>query len=229
MVGEQRADHAGPRAAGAAVQGLERPALGRRATARCSRSPASVLGDGKSSRLYKRLVYKDRIATDVDAFIDDREIASQLLLMVTAQPGGDLAEVERALDEELKPFLASGPTAAELDRVKTQTARGSSAASSGSAASAGSRDILAQGQVFAATRRRTSRSRAAVASATPADVQGAARRVAVGRRVRARGAARSPSTETVASSVDRKQAAADSVRRRRRQLPAPSAPRCRTG
>src|SRR5687767_8766002 len=35
---------------------------------------ANVLASGKSSRLYKRLVYDDRIATDVQAFVSQREI-----------------------------------------------------------------------------------------------------------------------------------------------------------
>ncbi len=82
---------------------------------------ASVLTSGKTSRLYKRLVYDDQTATNVNAFIDDREISSQFYIMATAKPGGDLAEVERAIDEELARFLAGGPTEAELERVKTET------------------------------------------------------------------------------------------------------------
>ncbi len=80
---------------------------------------ASVLGRGKSSRLYKRLVYRDRLATDVDVYFDDREIASQLLVWATAQPGGDLTAVEKALDEEVTALLARGPTPAEIARVQT--------------------------------------------------------------------------------------------------------------
>src|SRR5215204_5055955 len=80
----------------------------------------SVLAGGKSSRLYKRLVYKDRIATDVAALLDDREIASQLIVFATAQPGGDLKAVEKALDQELARLKAHGPTAVELDRAQTE-------------------------------------------------------------------------------------------------------------
>ena len=80
---------------------------------------ASVLGRGKSSRLYKRLVYRDRVATDVDVYFDEREIASQLLVWATAQPGGDLKAVEKALDEEVSALLTRGPTPAEIARVQT--------------------------------------------------------------------------------------------------------------
>jgi zinc protease len=79
-----------------------------------------VLAQGKTSRFYKRLVYDDQIATDVSAFVRLREIGGQLLIQATARPDADLAEVERALDEELTRFIDEGPTAEELARVKTQ-------------------------------------------------------------------------------------------------------------
>ena len=86
---------AGPRAPGAALQGLERSRVRDIRTRPTSSMALDILGSGKTSRLYKRLVYKDRIASDVAAFVDEREIASQLRLVATAQPGGDLAAVER--------------------------------------------------------------------------------------------------------------------------------------
>ena len=77
-----------------------------------------VLAAGKSSRLFKRLVYEDQIATSASAYIRAQEIAGQVVLQGTAQPGGDLAAVEAALDEELAKFLESGPTTDELERAK---------------------------------------------------------------------------------------------------------------
>src|SRR5438309_1982472 len=69
-----------------------------------------VLAAGKTSRLYKRLVYDEQIATDVVAYVDLREIGGQLVIRATAKPGGDLARVERAIDEELGRFIRTGPT-----------------------------------------------------------------------------------------------------------------------
>jgi len=43
---------------------------------------SDVLGSGKNSRLYKRLVYKDQIATNVAAYIDLLEVAGQFILML---------------------------------------------------------------------------------------------------------------------------------------------------
>jgi zinc protease len=79
-----------------------------------------VLATGKSSRLYKRLVYEDQIATDVRADNDQNEIGGLFNIVATARPGGDLAEVEKAIDEEMAKFLRAGPTAEELERAKTQ-------------------------------------------------------------------------------------------------------------
>jgi len=79
-----------------------------------------VLGQGKTSRLYKRLVYKDQIATSVSADDENNEIAGQFYLTLTAKPGGDLTQVEKEADEELQKFLKDGPTEAELNLAKTQ-------------------------------------------------------------------------------------------------------------
>ena len=57
---------------------------------------ASVLSTGKSSRLYKRLVYDEQIATDVDASVDLREIGGLFAVEAGVRPGVDPAKVERA-------------------------------------------------------------------------------------------------------------------------------------
>jgi zinc protease len=78
-----------------------------------------VLSSGKNSRLYKRLVYTDQIATSVSAGVGPFEIGSQFQLVATVKPGGDVVAVEKALDEELARFLDKGPTKEELERIKT--------------------------------------------------------------------------------------------------------------
>lgn len=79
---------------------------------------SDVLASGKSSRLFKRLVYDEQIATDVSAPVSPNEISGQFMIVATARPGVDLARVEKAIDEEVAKFLAKGPTAAELQRAK---------------------------------------------------------------------------------------------------------------
>src|SRR5260221_1812050 len=81
---------------------------------------SDILTTGKTSRFYKRLIYDDQIATDAAGFVDLREIGGQFRVQATARPGQGLAQVEKELDEELARFLKDGPTAEELQRVKTQ-------------------------------------------------------------------------------------------------------------
>jgi len=80
---------------------------------------AQILGGGKTSRLYKRLVYQEQIATSATAGNDSNEIAGQFDLTLTARPGVDLARVERSGDDELAKMLKGGITAAELQLAKT--------------------------------------------------------------------------------------------------------------
>jgi zinc protease len=81
---------------------------------------SSCLGDGKTSRLYKRLVYDDQIASDVTVYTDSREIGGQFYIQATARPGHNLDEIEKEINEELARFLQGGPTSEELQRVQTQ-------------------------------------------------------------------------------------------------------------
>jgi zinc protease len=80
---------------------------------------AHVLGIGKTSRFYKRLVYKDQLATSASASNDSSEIAGQFDLTLTARPGVELHKLEQAADEELRSLMKSGPSAAELQLAKT--------------------------------------------------------------------------------------------------------------
>jgi len=81
---------------------------------------AQVLGQGKTSRLYKRLVYKDQIATSATATNDTSEIGGQFDFTLTANPSGDLNKMEKTANDELQNFLKNGPSAAELQLAKTQ-------------------------------------------------------------------------------------------------------------
>ena len=81
---------------------------------------SSCLGQGKTSRLYKRLIYDDQIASDVSVYNDSREIGGQFYIQVTARPGHSLDELEKAINEEMARFVKAGPTPDELQRVQTQ-------------------------------------------------------------------------------------------------------------
>jgi zinc protease len=135
-----------------------------------------ILGRGTSSRLYKRLVYRDRIATDVDAATDEREIASQAAFVTTAQPGGDLRAVERAQDEELRTFIASGPTPIELDREKAQRRTLFVRGTERVGGFGGKSDILAESMVYGGSPDAYKAQQLRIANATSADLRIAAKR-----------------------------------------------------
>ena len=79
-----------------------------------------VFANGKTSRLYKSLVYEQRIATEVAASQNSRELGSFFQVVATAAPGRTLTEVERAIARELARFSEGGPTAAEMERCLAQ-------------------------------------------------------------------------------------------------------------
>jgi len=81
---------------------------------------AEVLASGKTSRLYKRLVFDERLATDVAASQSSREIGSFFQIVATAAPGRTLEELERAITREIATLVAEGPTALEMERCRVQ-------------------------------------------------------------------------------------------------------------
>jgi len=85
---------------------------------------SEILGGGKSSRLYKKLVYEKQIALDVSASQQSLILGSVFEIVVTARPGHTAAEMEKAVDEELAAFRKSGPTAVELERARNGTEMG---------------------------------------------------------------------------------------------------------
>ena len=80
---------------------------------------AEVLGGGKTSRLYQRLVYDLEIATSATAQIQDHELLSFYSVTVDPKKEADPDAVEGEAEKVLTEFLAKGPTKAELDRAKT--------------------------------------------------------------------------------------------------------------
>jgi predicted Zn-dependent peptidase len=84
---------------------------------------AQILGGGKTSRLYERLVYRDRIADNAFAGQQSLEISSLFLMLADVKATRSQAQVEAALQQTLADFIAKGPTAEELARAKTVLAR----------------------------------------------------------------------------------------------------------
>ena len=108
----------------------------------------SILATGKNSRLYKRLVYEEQIATDVSASPYNREIAGIFQIVASAKPGEDLDRVEEIIDEELNKFLLEGPAEEELNLAKTQYIADFIRGMERIGGFGGKSDILATNQVY---------------------------------------------------------------------------------
>ncbi|MCL2776931.1 MAG: insulinase family protein [Polyangiaceae bacterium] len=79
---------------------------------------AHVLTGGKTSRLYKRLVYDLQIAQSTSASQQSSELASVFEIVATARPGHSANELASVIDEELDKLRTSGVSDAELARAK---------------------------------------------------------------------------------------------------------------
>ncbi|WP_404326194.1 M16 family metallopeptidase [Aerophototrophica crusticola] len=80
---------------------------------------AQVLGGGKTSRLYKELVYDRQIATSATAGNAPFELASIFSVSLMVKPGTEPGQVESVMERVVADFLDKGPTAEELERAKT--------------------------------------------------------------------------------------------------------------
>jgi zinc protease len=81
---------------------------------------AEILAGSKTSRLYRTLVYDQRIATEIAASQNSREIGGFFQVVATAAPGRTLQELEAAITREIDVFIASGPTHGEMERCLAQ-------------------------------------------------------------------------------------------------------------
>ena len=79
---------------------------------------AHVLGSGKSSRLYKKLVYELQIAQDVDAGRYGLKLGSAFYLQATCKPGVTPEKLEQAINQELATLRKDGPTQQEVEMAR---------------------------------------------------------------------------------------------------------------
>jgi zinc protease len=135
-----------------------------------------ILGGGKTSRLYERLVYRERIADTVGAGQSPLEIAGLFSISADVKQGVPVERVEAAIAEELQRFVAHGPTQAELDRAKTVTRSAFVRGLERIGGFGGKADVLASCEVYAGDPACYRVSLDLVARATPADLQRVARR-----------------------------------------------------
>ena len=79
---------------------------------------AQILGGGKSSRLYRKLVYEQQIAQDATCYHQSLALGSPFICEITAKPNVKIEDLEKAANAEIQALSAKGPTAAELARAR---------------------------------------------------------------------------------------------------------------
>ncbi|GAB1344917.1 M16 family metallopeptidase [Gemmatimonas sp.] len=79
---------------------------------------AEIMAGGKSSRLYRTLVYEKQLAQDVRMSNQSQKLDGMIQLVVTAKPGVQPVELDREISQALSAAIATGVTERELTRVK---------------------------------------------------------------------------------------------------------------
>ena len=79
---------------------------------------ANVLAGGKTSRLYKTLVYDKKLVQSVDAHQSSNVLGSQFVIDLLLTPGVPFEKVEAAVDAELEAMRKKNITEEELTRTK---------------------------------------------------------------------------------------------------------------
>ena len=79
---------------------------------------ASILTEGKASRLYRSLVYEKQIAQSVSAFQDGGRLGSVFYVVVTARPGVGLGPLEDEVRSTIASLATQGVRGDELQRAR---------------------------------------------------------------------------------------------------------------
>ncbi|MDB4903255.1 MAG: peptidase [Mucilaginibacter sp.] len=107
-----------------------------------------ILATGKTSRLYKKLVYDDQIASNIYFYTDEKEIGGQFYIIADAKPGISLDSLDHTISRELVKVFKQGVTIEELERAKTNYFSGFIKGMERIGGFGGKSDILAQNETF---------------------------------------------------------------------------------
>mgnify|MGYP001424113242 FL=1 len=77
---------------------------------------ANILGGGKNSRLYKRLVYEEQIVQNISVYQSSQKLSSTFNIQAFIKPGVSLDEVEVKIYEEINKLFNENPSEREVQR-----------------------------------------------------------------------------------------------------------------
>jgi len=130
-----------------------------------------ILSTGKSSRLYKKLIYEDQTASEAYAYIDAREISGNFYIGAMVKADKSAEEVEKTINNVLQEFLEKGPTQDEVEMARSNYFSGFLKGIERIGGFGGKSDILATNQVLGGSPDYYKTSLKYVAEATVEDIQ----------------------------------------------------------
>jgi zinc protease len=85
---------------------------------------SQLLSDGKKAPMYKVLVKEKELTSRVSAYNNSQELAGEFHVVVTANSGKKLADVENAIKESFKKFEEEGVSEKDVERIKASLETG---------------------------------------------------------------------------------------------------------
>ena len=137
---------------------------------------SDLIAHGKTSRLYRSLVYDQQIAADVVAYQHSRELSGVFQIAATAAPGVALRDLEEVILRSVRDVADNGPTADELERARAQADAEFVYRVQTIGGFGGKSDQLNAYNVFQGDPGYFARDRARYESVTPGSIQSAVRR-----------------------------------------------------
>jgi len=77
-----------------------------------------ILGQGQSSRLYKRLVYKTEVALNTGSYSWGQHLSGQFVAQVGLKPGQDVERTLQMVEQEIERLREQPVTQKELDKAR---------------------------------------------------------------------------------------------------------------
>ncbi|MCX5963677.1 MAG: pitrilysin family protein [Cyanobacteria bacterium] len=151
------------------LEGYHRPALGHPDNA-IYEAIASLLSDGRTSRLYKSLVESQKIALTAEGFngFPGDKFPNLIMFYALSAPGHSVEEIQKGIDTEIQRLKTDPVTQMELDRIKTNARAGLLRSLS---SNSGMASALVEYQVKTGTWRNLFNQLDAISAITPADIQ----------------------------------------------------------
>jgi zinc protease len=81
---------------------------------------AHELGNSKNSRLYRRLVLRDELVTEMNVMNETRQDPGSLMILCELRDGVSPTRVELAVREEITALIEEGVRKQDLDRIQAQ-------------------------------------------------------------------------------------------------------------